>query len=157
MVIQPLGDKECYMITNVYSPQHLEDKLRLLTSLEELTERHPVMSQILGGDSNMIKSLTEKKGGTRTLERDPITFQNFLNNMRLVDMETINGTFTWNNKRGGASQVSSKLERFIILEDLLLIGCIMTTFILPFRGSDHWPIQLEASFISTPRNRPFQV
>jgi len=28
--------------------------------------------------------------------------------------------------------------------------------ILPFRGSDHWPIQLEASFIGTPRNRPFK-
>jgi len=39
-------------------------------------------------------------------------------NMGLVDTETINGTFTWNNK---ASQVASKLDRFIISEDLLLI------------------------------------
>ena len=43
MVIQPLGDKEIYMITNVYGPQKLEDKLWLLTSLEELRERNPVM------------------------------------------------------------------------------------------------------------------
>eukprot|EP00253_Pinus_taeda_P019985 PITA_19985 len=28
--------------------------------------------------------------------------------------------------------------------------------ILPFGGSYHWPIQLEASFIGTPRNRPFR-
>ena len=137
MVIQPLGDKECYMITNVYGPQHLKDKLRLLTSLEELRERHPVMPWILGGDFNMIRSLTKKKGGTRTLGRDSIAFQNFLNNMRLVDMETIKGTFTWNNKRGGAFQVSSKLDRFIISEYLLLTGCIMTALILPFGGSDH--------------------
>jgi len=61
MVIQPLGGKECYMITNVYGPQHLEDKLRLITSLEELREKHLVMPWILGGDFNMIRSLTEKK------------------------------------------------------------------------------------------------
>ena len=29
VVIQPLGDKEVYLITNVYGPQNLEDKLRL--------------------------------------------------------------------------------------------------------------------------------
>jgi len=49
----------------------------------------------------MIRSLTEKKGGNRKLSRDSICFQNFINNMGLVDTETINDTFTWNNKRGG--------------------------------------------------------
>ena len=61
MVIQHLGDKEIYLITNVCGPQKLEDKLRLLISLEELRERHPVMPWILGGDFNMIRSLIEKK------------------------------------------------------------------------------------------------
>lgn len=51
----------------------------------------------------MIISMTEKKGGTRVLGRDSIAFQNFLNNMRLVDMDIINGIFTWNNKRGGTA------------------------------------------------------
>jgi len=60
--------------------------------------------------------------------------------MRLVDVETTNGTFTWNTKRGGASQVAYKLDRFIILEDLLLTGLDMSFLILPFGGSDHWPI-----------------
>ena len=61
LVIQPLGDKEIYMITNVYGPQKLEDKLKLLTSLEELRERYPDMPWILAGDFNMIISLIEKK------------------------------------------------------------------------------------------------
>ena len=38
LVIQLVGDKEIYMITNVYGPQKLEDKLKFLTSLEELRE-----------------------------------------------------------------------------------------------------------------------
>ena len=52
------------------------------------------MPWILAGDFNMMKSITEKKGGTRILGRDSITFQNFINNMGLVDAETINGTFS---------------------------------------------------------------
>jgi len=61
MLMQPLGDKEVYLITNVYGPQKLEDKLRLLNSLEELRGRYPIMPWILGGDFNMIKSLSEKR------------------------------------------------------------------------------------------------
>eukprot|EP00253_Pinus_taeda_P002691 PITA_02691 len=53
-------------------------------------------------------------------------------NMRLVDTEIINGTFTWNNKRGVASQVASKLDRFIVSEDLLLTGPAIIASILPF-------------------------
>ena len=61
MVIQPLGDKEVYLLTNVYGPQKLEDKLKLLTSLEELRGRNLGIPWILGGDFNMIRSLLEKK------------------------------------------------------------------------------------------------
>lgn len=74
MVIQPLGDKELYMITNVYGPQKLEVKLKLLTSQEELRERHPDMPWILGGDFNMIRYLMERKVGTTILGRDSIAF-----------------------------------------------------------------------------------
>jgi len=76
--------------------------------------------------------------------------------MKLVDIDTSNGLFIWNNERGGESQVASKLDRFIISEDLMLIGLDMTVRILPFGGSDHWPVQLEVSCIGTPKNRPFR-
>ena len=137
VVCQAVGDKEIYMITNVYGPQKQADKPKLLTSLEELRARHPIFPWIVAGDFNMIKSLSEKKGGIRQLGRDSTAFQNFIMNMGLVETETINGTFTWNNKRGGASQVASKNYRFIISEDLILTGPAMTASILPFRGSDH--------------------
>ena len=76
--------------------------------------------------------------------------------MKLVDMDTSNSIFTWNNKRGGFTQVASKLDRFIISEELLLMGSGLTAFILPFGGLDHWSIQLEASLISKPSNSPFR-
>jgi len=56
-----------------------------------MKKRYPALPWILGGDFNMTKSLMEKKGGTRTLGRDSVAFQNFITNMKLVDMETSNG------------------------------------------------------------------
>eukprot|EP00253_Pinus_taeda_P020386 PITA_20386 len=36
------------------------------------------------------------------------------------------------------------------------MGRSLTVLTLPFGGSDHWPIQMEASLISKPRNNPFR-
>eukprot|EP00253_Pinus_taeda_P030879 PITA_30879 len=114
VVIQPIGDRSTYLVTNVYGPQRIEEKLRLTDSLGNLK------------------------------------------NLKLVDVETNNGLFTWNNKRGGESQVASKLDRFIISEDLMLLEKEIVASVLPIGGSDHWPIQLEIQGIGTPRNRPFR-
>ena len=75
--------------------------------------------------------------------------------MKLVDTDMINGLFTWNNKSGGESQVASKLEIFIISEDLMLTNKEMIVRILPFGGPDHWPVQFEVTGIGTQKNRPF--
>ena len=74
LVFQPLGDKDIYMITNVYGPQKQEDKLKLLTSLEELRAKHPNMPWIGAGDFNLIRSLTEKKYGIGKQGKDSMAF-----------------------------------------------------------------------------------
>ena len=61
MVIHPVGDRETYLITNVYGPQRSDDKLKLLDFLVELRDRHARVPWIMGGDFNMIKSLSKKK------------------------------------------------------------------------------------------------
>lgn len=110
----------------------------------------------MGGDFNMIKSLSEKKGGTRYLSKDSIAFQTFSDNINLVDTNWNTGLFTWNNRRGGEALVASKLDRFFIFENLMLNGKEVTVRVLPFGGLDHWPIQLEIKGICTPRNKPFK-
>jgi len=72
--------------------------------------------------------------------------------MKLVEIETNNGLCTWNNKRGGDSQVASKLERFMISEEILLLDKEIIAYILPFGGLDHWPIQMEIKGIGTPED-----
>lgn len=64
--------------------------------------------------------------------------------------------FTRNNKRGGNAQVSSKLDRFLIFEKLMLTNSKISASIFPFGGTDHWPIQLEIKGIDSPRNRIFR-
>ena len=76
--------------------------------------------------------------------------------MKMVDSELSNNLFTWNNKRGGEAQVASKLDRFMISEGLMLIDKEISARVLPFGGSDHWPIQLEIKGMVSPRNRPFR-
>lgn len=137
VVIQPEGVAETFLVTNVYGPQRVEDKLRLLESLYDLRNRQNGIPWILGGDFNMIKSLSEKKGGTRVLNRDSSAFQAFTGNLKLVDPDSENGLFTWNNKRGGEAQVASKLDKFLVSEELMLINNEITARILPFGGSDH--------------------
>jgi len=39
-VIQPVGDREIYLVTNVYGPQRMDGKLKLLDSLQDHRERH---------------------------------------------------------------------------------------------------------------------
>eukprot|EP00253_Pinus_taeda_P022963 PITA_22963 len=104
----------------------------------------------------MIKSLSQKKEGTRALNKDSLVFQSFIDNMKLVDSESGNGLFTRNNKRGGEALVTSKLDRFMISEELMLLNKEITARVLPFGGSDHRPIQLEIKFIDSPRNRPLR-
>ena len=103
MVVRPIGNRYNYLVTNVYGPQRIDDKLKFLDSLVDLKDRHAGISWIMGGDFNMIKSLSEKKGGIRTLSKDSLEFQTFIDNMDLVDTETNTGLFIWNNKRGGES------------------------------------------------------
>lgn len=114
-----------------------------LDSLQKLRERYAKIPWILGGDFNMIKTLSEKKGGTRILTKYSCAFQTFIDSMKLVDITMNNGTFTWNNKRGGESQVASKLDIFIISEDLMIKDKDIVASILLFGGLDHWPVQLD--------------
>eukprot|EP00253_Pinus_taeda_P029777 PITA_29777 len=156
VVIQPVGVSETFLVTNVYSPQRIEDKLKFLEALIDLRIRQAVIPWILGGDFNMIKSLSEKKEGTRVLNKDSLAFQSFIDNTKLVDSESGNGLFTWNNKRGGEALVTSKLDRFMISKELMLLNKEKTARVLPFGGSDHWPIQLEIKGIDSPRNKPLR-
>ena len=91
----------------------------------------------MGRDFNLIANLGEKKGGKRTLDKYQEAFSVFQTQSSFVDMETGNGWYTWNNKRGGEHLVSSHLDRFLASETIVHgTGEIMAD-VLPTAGSDH--------------------
>eukprot|EP00253_Pinus_taeda_P016062 PITA_16062 len=121
-----------------------------------MKQRHPRAKVIIGGDFNMITSLSEKKGGIRKLNKDSEAFVEFIMSARLIDVQPRSGAFTWNNMRGGERQIASRLDRFLVSENLSLEGLTVYCDILPYGGSDHWPISLTATILGTPRNKPFR-
>eukprot|EP00253_Pinus_taeda_P001927 PITA_01927 len=115
-----------------------------------------VKAQIIGGDFNMITTLLEKKGGLRKLNKDMEAFTSFIDDVKLVDILPKSGNFTWNNRRGGEILIASRLDRFLISENIIMDGITVESDILPTTGSDHWPISLTVVVQSTPRNKPFR-
>lgn len=156
VIIKPVEVSDSFLVTNVYGPQRIDDKLRLLDSLMDLSNRQAGIPWIMGGDFNMIKSLSEKERRCQSAKKRLLAFQSFTGNMKLVDPEMSNGLSTWNNKRGCEAHVTSKLDRFMISEELMLIDKEITARVLPFGGLDHWPIQLKIKGIDSARNRPFR-
>ena len=72
-----------------------------------------------GGDFNMITSLKDKKGGIRRLETYSLAFCQLIHDLKVVDLETNNGIYTWNNKRGGKNQIASRLDRYLLSENIM--------------------------------------
>lgn len=100
----------------------------------------------------MITALVEKKGGKRRTDADVESFRDIISKLHLVDLPTINGVHTWNNRRGGIHQITSRLDRFLISEQDLSMDIFMQSLILPFMGLDHWTIRLEVDLKARPKN-----
>eukprot|EP00253_Pinus_taeda_P022648 PITA_22648 len=63
-------------------------------------------------------------------------------------------TTLWDTKV--VSILSMEATRSFIATEVQIIGITVDSDILPSGGSDHWPISLEATFLGTPRNKPFR-
>lgn len=61
VIIQPVRMSDIFLVTNVYGPQQIDEKLKFLDSLVDLRSRHEEIPRVMGGDFNMIKSLSKKK------------------------------------------------------------------------------------------------
>jgi hypothetical protein len=132
--MQIIGNTEVILCTNVYGPQMLEEKRRMLLDLENLKARFNNLQWILAGDFNIIMTLAEKKWGTRRMDRDEEELSAFIDTMDMVDIRTSNGQFTWNKKRINNHQVATRLDRFLVSESIILQGLTLDCNIPPWGG-----------------------
>ena len=74
----------------------------------------------------------------------------------MVDVETRRGWFTWNNKRGGEHLVASRLDHFLVSENIMHSTGELVDDVLLAAGSDHWPIRLSWDWSCSPMDKPFR-
>jgi len=140
----------------VYGPHLSGEGAAFLYSLQALSNIYPDELWIVVGDFNMLTSLGEKKGGITRANLDMEALSEAINNLRLMDKETINGIHTLKNRIRGIHQIASHLDRFLISEQLISNGIFIEATILPCMGSDHWPVRLEVDLKVRSKNRPFR-
>lgn len=140
----------------MYFPQDLQKKLDLLDSITTLNSVRSFPLWICGGDFNIITTLEEKSGGKSKLEGDSIGLKDFIHRNQLMDLQTSNGMYTWTNKRRGPQHIASRLDRFLMSDNVVHLGGDFHASIMPQVGSDHWPIMLQWSRLGSRCNRPFR-
>jgi len=111
-----MGSNQEGAIKNVYGPQSQQGKYKLLEWLALIKTLMTTANWILSGDFNMILSLEEKTGGRKRFEQDSGKFKTLIDQLNLVDIENINGTFTWSNHRSWNQHVVYHLDRFLVAE-----------------------------------------
>eukprot|EP00253_Pinus_taeda_P007130 PITA_07130 len=155
-VFHMLGTNIHGNLTNVYFPQDSGSKIALIDTIEALNtnRRHPLW--IIGGDFNMITKLEEKIRGRNRMDPYNFHFKDFIQNTSLIDMPFGNGTFTWSNRRASRHQIASKLDCFLIPDNVVHLGGDFSAAILPHTGSNHWPIALQWQRPGNPTRRPFR-
>ena len=60
----------------------------------------------------------------------------------LMDLKSKLGRYTWSNHRVGAANISSRLDQFLVYNNLIDGKTTISTKILPKLTSDHHPISL---------------
>ena len=105
----------------------------------------------IGGDFNVVRFPEERRNAPR-LTAEMRRFSEVIGYLGLRDFPLTGGPFTWIG--GLNSQVASRLDRFLILDQWEDHFFAITQFALPRLVSDHSPIVLEARGFSSGKS-PF--
>eukprot|EP00253_Pinus_taeda_P024927 PITA_24927 len=122
-------------LSNVYFPQEGPQKAAILENISQLNanRQHPLW-----------------------INRDGTLLKDFIQHNWLIDIPTANGLFTWTNKQVAPLQIASRLDRFLLSDNAVHLGGEFTAHIIPFSGSDHWPIELHWNWPGNSIKRPFR-
>ena len=151
-----VGTKENLLISIVYGPPVTGEREDFLQSIRNLSNMYQEKFWLLGGDFNTILNHSENKGGIRREDPEIEQFRDLLIDIKLVYIPTVDGNFTWNNRRGETHQIASILDRFIASEYLVRLDVYYEVAILPTLTSYYWLIIIEIDIKENPKNRPFR-
>ncbi|KAL8171581.1 hypothetical protein V2J09_023385 [Rumex salicifolius] len=112
----------------------------------------------IGGDFNVIISLSERQGGSVGLMPDSAVFSDLINRRELIDMRFSSSKFTWRRGAADAPTVSKRLDRFLMNIPTRTVWDEAAVSHLPAVRSDHNPLLLllRPAMPINPLRRPFR-
>ncbi|XP_058753643.1 uncharacterized protein LOC131626818 [Vicia villosa] len=134
-------DGKLIYYVNVYASCDKVVRRKTWKNLCEFKLNNTVGSWYIGGDFNSISTIDERIGVTISdYSRGSRSFNEFIEEMELVDLPTIGGKFTWFKSNGKAM---SRLDRFLLSECYIEDSKVDGQFIGERDVSDHAPIWLK--------------
>ena len=137
VIFHILGTTIKVHLLNTYGPQTPILETHFIHYLDWFVHSHSDSPIIIRGYFNMILMLEEKKGGMRSLSKADQDFKDLVSNNGLIDLLPASRFFTWNNKRGSTHHIAKHLDRFLISNNTLSLGGILSFVILPTARSYH--------------------
>lgn len=99
-----------FLLTLAYNLSHYDDKPRFWDSLQCLATAHS-KSWLIFGDFNSVALQSEKRGGCPFASSLIGGLRHFITSCGLVDLNFHGNPFTWNNRRGGCTNIRERLDR----------------------------------------------
>ncbi|KAL4555405.1 hypothetical protein LXL04_038023 [Taraxacum kok-saghyz] len=132
---QPMG------IVNVYAPQDDQGKQDLWNYITGVIDNDRTRMWIICGDFNEVRCSEERRGSTFHA-RGAQAFNNFIENLGLIDLNLGGRSFTYVSPNGANS---SRLDRILVSQDCISKWHNVSIIALPRLFSDHCPILLESN------------
>ncbi|GJU97701.1 putative RNA-directed DNA polymerase, eukaryota, reverse transcriptase zinc-binding domain protein [Tanacetum coccineum] len=130
---------DCFMV-NIYGPHDPSAKIELWNRIRDFMQTNRG-KYILFGDMNEVRNAQERVGSIFSRNEAEV-FNNFIIDSNLTDLPLGGHAFTWMNKQGTKL---SKLDRFLISEEVINLLPDIRITALDRMWSDHIPILLHCS------------
>ncbi|XP_058746989.1 uncharacterized protein LOC131619974 [Vicia villosa] len=129
-----------FYVVNIYSSCNMQQKKALWCAILKLRTKFSDAPWVLAGDFNAVASESERKGvssGSRRAEE--AGFSSFVESVDLVDLPCKGKRFTWYSGNGLSC---SRIDRFLVSEDLIADWGLVGQYIASRDISDHCPVWL---------------
>jgi len=125
-----------FFLLSIYGPAQLEHKSLFLSELVRVCSNE-TLPIIMGGDFNIIRSLSEKNNANYS-DRWPFLFNAVIDSLNLRELELTGRKFTWANNLH--NQTFEKLDRILVCTDFESKYPLTTVHALTREISDHTPL-----------------
>ncbi|GLJ31650.1 hypothetical protein SUGI_0635860 [Cryptomeria japonica] len=124
--------------------------------IEEFIAGNDEDTFFLGGDLNVIRAASEKRGGVQIESLAQREFNSWIFNCGLIEVNMKNGNYTWSNMRVGSNNIAKRLDRSLFKGDMASFNFTFNSTIIYAAGSDHYPITLHIKEEEKHKRCPFK-